>query len=175
MVQSVELVLDERLDVLVREEWELLVAADLPSQGRHTGASNAPHVTLGVADTIDPVAERALARIDYGAGLAVRLGGLLVFGGRTSVLSRVVVPTAHLMITHAAVASALDEAPGRPSTMRPGAWTPHVTLARRLDPAQLAAALRVLAERPKELDGTIRCGRRWDGDARSTWDVPAGR
>ena len=62
-----------------------------------------------------------------------------------------------------------------PSASCPGAWTPHVTLARRLDPAQLAAALRVLAERPREIDGTIRCGRRWDGDARVTWDVPTGR
>jgi 2'-5' RNA ligase len=172
MVQSVELVLDAALDDQVREEWLLLLAADLPSQARHTGASNAPHVTLGVADRIDAAAERALGHVDYGSGLALRLGGLLVFSGRTSVLARAVVPTSHLLVTHAAVDSALGDVPGRPGTTRPGSWTPHVTLARRLDRAQLAAALTALASRPRELRGTIRCGRRWDSDSRTTWDVP---
>jgi 2'-5' RNA ligase len=130
-------------------------------------------VTLGVADRIDAAAERALSMVDYGAGLPLRLGGLLVFGGRTSVLSRAVVPTSQLLATHAAVQSALDEVPGRPGTTRPGRWTPHVTLARRLGPDELAAALTVLAERPRELVGTTRSGRRWDSDSRTTWDVPA--
>lgn len=173
MVQSVELVLDPILDGEVRDEWELLLAAGLPSQKRHTGASNAPHVTLGVADRIDGQAERGLAEVDYCAGLSVRLGGLLVFGGRTSVLSRAVVPTQHLLAAHAAVDAALGELPGRPDTTRPGAWTPHVTLARRLDPDQVFAALRLLGARPRELTGTIRCGRRWDSDSRMTWDLAA--
>jgi 2'-5' RNA ligase len=173
MVHSVELVLDAALDDQVRDEWQLLLDADLPSQARHTGASNAPHVTLGVADHIDAAAERALAHVDYGAGLALRLGGLLVFGGRTSVLARAVVPTSHLLATHAAVDLALGDVAGRPDTTRPGSWTPHVTLARRLDRAQLAAALAALAARPRELTGTIRCGRRWDSGSRTTWDVPA--
>ncbi|KAA1380161.1 2'-5' RNA ligase family protein [Aeromicrobium fastidiosum] len=168
MVQSVELVLDEGLDARVREEWAALRDAGLPSQARHTGASNAPHVTVGVADLVDAEGEAALAGIDYGPDSPLRLGGLLVFGGRTSVLSRAVVPTAGLIATHLAVQAALDGAPGRPDTTRPGAWTPHVTLARRLDPDQLAAALSVLADRPRELVGTIRGARRWDGDARAT-------
>ncbi len=171
MVQSVELVLDARLDAAVREEWALLVEAGLPSQGRHTGASNAPHVTLGVADVVDEGSEKALAAVDYGAGAPLWLGGLLVFTGRTSVLSRLVVPSAQLLATHQAVAEAMDGLPGRPPSTAPGAWTPHVTLARRLDAEQLAAALSLLAQRPRELDGAVRCGRRWDGDARATWDV----
>ncbi|RYJ05522.1 MAG: hypothetical protein EON52_11120 [Actinomycetales bacterium] len=61
--------------------------------------------------------------------------------------------------------------PGQPPTTAPGAWTPHVTLARRLDPAQLAAAFAALAERPRELEGSIAVARRWDGDARRTWDL----
>ena len=172
MVQSVELVLDEALDVLVRDEWDALRDAGLPSQARHTGASNAPHVTIGVADLVE--VEAALAAVDYGAGSPLRLGGLLVFGGRRSVLSRVVVPSAGLIATHLAVQAALDGAPGRPDTTRPGAWTPHVTLARRLDRDQLAAALEVLADRPRELAGTIRGARRWDSDARATWAVGTG-
>ncbi|MCL8250871.1 2'-5' RNA ligase family protein [Aeromicrobium fastidiosum] len=171
MVQSVELVLDARLDAGVREEWALLLEAGLPSQARHTGASNAPHVTLGVAGTVDESAERALADVDYGSGEPLRLGGLLVFPGRTSVVSRAVVPTAGLLEIHRSVDAALEGLPGRPPTTAPGAWTPHVTLARRLDAGQLAAALALLADRPRELVGTIRCGRRWDADARATWDV----
>jgi 2'-5' RNA ligase len=172
MVQSVELVLDADLDSQVREEWTLLREAGLPSQAAHTGSSNAPHVTLGVADRVDGQVERELASVDYGAGHLVRLGGLLVFSGRTSVLSRAVVPSADLLATHLAVVGAMGAMPGCPPTMQPGAWTPHVTLARRLDSAQLAAAVALLAARARELTGTIRCGRRWDSDAGRAWDVP---
>ncbi|MET0467327.1 MAG: 2'-5' RNA ligase family protein [Aeromicrobium sp.] len=171
MVQSVELVLDERLDALVREEWDVLSTAGLPSQARHTGPSNAPHITLGVADRMDDAAELALADVDHGIGGAVRLGGLLVFQGRTAVLSRAVVPTEALLRTHRAVQAALADAPGRPVSTAPDRWTPHVTLARRLDDAQLAAALSLLAARPRELVGSVRAARRWDGDGRVTWDV----
>lgn len=171
MVQSVELLLDDALDQAVRAEWAVLLDADLPSQARHTGASNAPHVTLGVADVVDDVAEEALRSVDHGIGDAVRLGGLLVFPGRTVVLSRAVVPSESLLRTHRAVHDALVGMPGQPSTVAPGAWTPHVTLARRLDPVQLSAALTALADRPRELVGTIAAARRWDGDARRTWDL----
>lgn len=172
MVQAVELVLDDDLDALVREEWRLLVDAGLPSQGRHTGASNAPHVTIGVAGALDDHAERALDAAVLGRGSPLRLGGLLVFSGRTAVLSRIVVPSSALLAAHAAVDLALDGMPDRPGTMAPGSWTPHVTLARRLDAEQLASALAVLADRPRELVGSIRCARRWDGEARVAWELP---
>jgi 2'-5' RNA ligase len=149
MVQSIELVLDGALDRLVREEWRALLEADLPSQGRHTGPSNAPHVTLGVAEHLTSGIEDALERLDYGVGEPLRLGGLLVFGGRTSILSRVVVPSAGLIRAHRDVQSALGDLAGGRRTLEPGRWTPHVTLARRLDADQLAAALALLAERPR--------------------------
>ncbi|RYJ01821.1 MAG: 2'-5' RNA ligase family protein, partial [Actinomycetales bacterium] len=151
MVQSVELVLDEALDQAVRAEWAALLDAGLPSQARHTGPSNAPHVTLGVADEVGDEAEEALRSVVYGVGDPVRLGGLLVFPGRTAVLSRAVVPSASLLRTHRSVQECLAGMPGRPPTTAPGAWTPHVTLARRLDLAQLAAAFAALGERPREL------------------------
>ncbi len=169
MVQSVELVLDEELDRLVREEWELLVAAGLPSQARHTGESNAPHVTLGVADEV--IDESALAAVDYGIGSRLLLGGLLVFPGRTFVLSRAVVPSLHLLRSHRGVQEAMAGLPGRPPHLGPDGWTPHVTLARRLDGAQLGAAMAVLAGRPRELAGTVRAARRWDSEARRTWEL----
>ena len=171
MIQTVELVLDHDLDRAVRDEWQLLRDADLPSQARHTGPSNAPHITVAVADAIDDSAENALRSIDAATGGRIRLGGLLVFTGRRFVLSRSVVPTEALLRTHRAVQDALGGAPGRPDTTAVDGWTPHVTLARRLDPDQLATALALLADRPRELVGTIRAVRRWDADARATWDV----
>jgi 2'-5' RNA ligase len=171
MIQTVELVLDDDLDRAVRDEWELLREAGLPSQARHTGPSNAPHVTLAVADEIDDVTESALRSVGLVVGGDIRLGGLLVFPGRRFVLSRSVVPTGALLRTHRAVQDAIGGAPGRPDTTAVDGWTPHVTLARRLDPDQLAAAVSLLADRPRELVGTIRAVRRWDADARATWDV----
>jgi 2'-5' RNA ligase len=173
MVQTVELVLDEHLDRSVRDEWELLREAGLPSQARHTGPSNAPHVTLAVAEAVDDDVEQALRAVDHAIGATLRLGGLLVFPGRRFVLSRVVVPSEPLLRTHRAVQAAMDGVPGRPDSTAVDGWTPHVTLARRLDAEQLAVALGLLADRPRELVGTIRAVRRWDADARATWDVSA--
>jgi 2'-5' RNA ligase len=87
------------------------------------------------------------------------------------VLSRAVVPSAALLHTHHAVQAALRNSQGRPDNTAPDAWTPHVTLARRLDAGQLSAAIAVLAERPGELVGTIGGARRWDADARRSWDL----
>lgn len=173
MVQTVELVLDGPLDELVRQEWAALLVADLPSQARHTGASNAPHITLGVADGVDTGAENALREVTYGIGEPLLLGGLLIFPGRRFVLARAVVPSVGLLQVHQAVQVAMRTSPGRPDTTSPGRWTPHVTLARRLDAGQLAAALAVLADRPRELAGTVGGARRWDGDARETRDLTA--
>jgi len=39
VAQSVELLLDEASDSLVRDQWARLAAAGLPSQARHLGAS----------------------------------------------------------------------------------------------------------------------------------------
>ncbi|MCD9199906.1 2'-5' RNA ligase family protein [Aeromicrobium wangtongii] len=173
MVQSVELVLDAGLDQLVREEWALLLAARLPSQARHTGESNAPHVTLGLASVVTPAAEEALRSVPGPAGMTVRLGGWLVFSGRRHVLARAVVPSADLLSLHAQVTTAMDGLPDQPSTTTPGRWTPHVTLARRLTTDQLARALDRLVGRPRQPEGTVAGLRRWDGEARVAWGIGA--
>mgnify|MGYP000157915916 CR=1 FL=1 len=48
MVQSAELLLDSGLDTAVRREWAALSDAGLPSQNRHRGESNRPHITVSV-------------------------------------------------------------------------------------------------------------------------------
>ncbi|QGG42886.1 2'-5' RNA ligase family protein [Aeromicrobium yanjiei] len=173
MVQSVEIVLDEGLDGLVREEWAALLDAGLPSQARHTGESNAPHITLGLASAVTPAVEQALHGLAAPRDMAIRLGGWLVFSGRRHVLARAVVPSAELLSLHAQVAQAMKGLPDQPSTTAPGRWTPHVTLARRLAPEALALALEVLGGRPRHLEGGLGSLRRWDGDARVTWHLGA--
>ena len=170
VAQSVELLLDDELDAAVRREWRLLLDAGPPSQARHTGESNAPHVTVGVATSVTEAADAALAPVHPTTGPDICLGGHLVFGGERFVLSRLVVPSADLLAIHHQVHEAWNGMPGLPGTMRPGRWTPHVTLARWLDPTQLAAALEVLRHEPRELVGKVGALRRWDPETRTTWE-----
>lgn len=192
MVQSVELLLDDGSEAAVRAQWRLLLEAGLPSQARHTGASNRPHVTLTARDAIPDGVEQALAAAVGPLPLPLTLGGLLLFPGRRCVLARLVVPSSRLLRAQLAVAAVLDGA-GAPSSrgahFHAGRWTPHVTLARGLTGEQVAAALALLV--PESLDtrhsvqtrhsspiaGTDTAGaafavRRWDGDARRGWELP---
>lgn len=168
MVQSVELLLDARLEAMVRHEWESLVEAGVSRRLRRGGAPAVPHVTVGVAASIPAQVEDALHAIDHGFGLDLRLGGLLLLGGRSSVLVRLVVPSAALLELQATVWEALRTCPGVPDTMAPGRWTPHVTLARRVDSSDLATAVDVLGGRTSAA-GFVAGMRRWDGDARRAW------
>jgi len=173
MVQSVELLLDEASDDAVRDQWQRLLDAGLPSQARHTAASNAPHVTLAARRQIDAEVEPALRAAVRVLPLPLRLGGLACFGRSRLVLVRIAVPSELLLRLQAAVAGALGPDPDDPAatgTLAPGRWTPHVTLARRLAPEQVGAAVQVLGGVP-ERDGVAVGCRRWDGDARREWPL----
>jgi len=170
----VELLLAPGLDAVVRGQWDLLAHAGLPSQARHTGPTNAPHVTLAVAEAFADDVERALPAAVATLPLPVRLGGLVVFGApRRRVLARLVVPGRDLLDLHAAVWAAVARCPGVSEFSRPGHWTPHVTLARGLDDAGVAAALTALATVAAS-DGTATTARRWDPHARRAWEIGAG-
>ena len=157
MVRSVELVLDPGSDAAVRGAWAALVDADLPSLGRHTAPSNAPHVTL-VAGTDLPVPDDVPEPPS-----TLRLGGLLLFpaGPGRSVLARAVVVDPDLQAFHSAVHRLV---PGGVETSLPGAWSPHVTFARRVRDADLGRAVDVLRAVP--LPDALRVGglRHWDGE-----------
>ena len=91
----------------------------------------------------------------------------MVFGGSPFTLVRLVVPTPELLATQAEVHRLClpHLIPGPADNTLPGRWTPHVTLARRVDTAQLAL---VLTNRrlTRELSGRVVGVRRWDGDQR---------
>lgn len=167
MVQTVELLPDDATDAVVRAQWEALAAAGLPSQGRHAGATNRPHVTLAVCAAIPASVEPRLAGAVAALPAPLRLGGLVVLGDRRRVLARLVVPTAELLTLHAEVAGVLDGCPGQRDLLAPGRWTAHVTLARGLREDQLGAGLAVCAG--QEVDGFAVAARRYDGDSRTAW------
>ncbi|MBY6411265.1 2'-5' RNA ligase family protein [Rhodococcus sp. BP-252] len=169
MVQSVELLLDDELDDAVRREWQLLFDAGLPSQARHRGASNRPHVTLAVADDFTDLDAR-IGTLPVPL-FPIRLGPLVVFRGRHATLARLVIPSAELLDAHTAVASLVGTARGvRPHTA-PGHWTPHVTLARRMTDDELGSAIELLHSEPGILVGETSALRRWDGDGKVEWLV----
>lgn len=168
-IVSLELVFDDESDAAMREEWDALAAADLPSQARHTGESNRPHITLLVRPSLPDLDAAPLADA---LPLGMTLGAPVLFGaGRTRVIARSVVPSAALVDLHARVhdlAGAGDDA----DHTRPGAWTPHVTLARRVALDGVGDALRVLSERAP-LERSVRAVgiRRWETATKTVSEV----
>lgn len=188
MAHSLELLLDEPSDQQVRAEWAALAAAGLPHQGRIASTTNRPHATLVAASRIDALADPTLAGVAMRLPVDMRLGAPIVFGGGSrATLARLVVPSTELLSVHAQVfrlsaefvasgpagdsASSVNQ--GAFAHTAPGRWTPHVTLARRMDPEQLARALDVLDLRA-EIVGEFTALRRWDPDE-GTDVVLAGR
>ena len=170
-MHSVEGLLDADTDAQVRREWTVLADTGLPSQSKHQGATNAPHVTLSVAGAVPDFVEERLVRALAGmVPVPMRLGPLVVMGSRRYVLARLLVPSADLLRLQATVAAAMVGAPDVPDQVRPARWTPHVTIARGLGSRQVGEALAVLG-RARAFDGTIESLRRWDPDAGRAWSL----
>jgi 2'-5' RNA ligase len=170
-LHAVEGLLDATTDTEVRREWTALAEAGLPSQAKHQGATNAPHVTLALGGALPDYVETRIARtLETMEPVPIRLGSLLVMGSRRFVLARLVVPTAELLRLHQSLAAAMTGAPDVPDQVRPGRWTPHVTIARGLGSRQVGEALAVLG-RARPLEGLIASVRRWDPDTGRTWRV----
>lgn len=170
MVQSVELLLDEQLEGAVRAQWEQLAAAGLRSLGTAGGGTqHRPHITVGVAAEIYPRVEKQLPRLVAEAlPLRIRLGGLVVFGAGSLVLARLVTVSTPLLAVHRSVDHLLGQCPGTPSHMGDGAWTPHVTLARRMTAPDVGRAIELLANR-RDTTGEAVAARRWDGVEKREW------
>lgn len=168
MVHSVELVLDRGTEAAVRNAWESLRAEGIPAQS----PAARPHVTLVVAERIDPAVIPALAPVLERLPVRCRIGGALVFGRSAAVLARSVVPSAELLDLHATVCrvSADYLAPRPMPHTEPGEWAPHITLGRRIPADGLAAALR-LAGDPAELVGEFVGLRYWDGNAKREFPI----
>ncbi len=167
-MQSVELLLDAVTDATVRRHWQALSDAGLPSQGDIPEQTNRPHVTLGVAQHFPGTVERELPALAASLPVPVSLGALIVFGSRRYIVARQVVVTAELLALQAAAANLIERYFPLLDHLAPGHWTPHVTLARRLDPEQVGRALTALGVMD-EMAGSSDRLRRWDGQARAEW------
>jgi hypothetical protein len=168
MVQSVELVFDPDTEAAVRHIWDGLAESGVPSQA----PASRPHVTLAVAEKIDPAVDALLADLTGRFPFPCRVGAPLLFGRSKAVLARLVVPTTELLEVHAEVhrVCVAHLRPGPMPHTLPGQWTGHVTLARRVGGAQLGRALRI-AQRPPEMTGSFVGLRRWDGGKRLEFPI----
>jgi 2'-5' RNA ligase len=163
MVHSLELLLDPHTEAAIRRVWE-----NLSDAGLHSPApTSRPHMTLAVADRISPEVDAALRPLAQRFPISCVVGAPMLFGRSPLILVRHVVPSTELLSLHAEVARVclpyLDPGPV-PNTLA-GQWTPHVTLARRVEPSQLVA---VIGRRGVTRDITARVVglRRWDGNKR---------
>lgn len=158
-MRSIELTFDEESDAAVRAEWARLADADLPSLASHTAPSNSPHATLAAGADL-----AFLKPMDWGAlPLEVEFGGILLFPAAKGrfVLARSLAVTGALLALHRTLHEAVGGAVDR---TLPGRWSPHVTLARRLSPDQVAGALRVLGDIRSAVCTEARL---WDGPTKT--------
>ena len=164
MVHSIELVFDPDTEAAVRRIWADLAGAGIPSQA----PASRPHVTLAVAERIDPEVDELLRPVSKRLPLDAAIGAPVLFGRANVVFARLVVPTSELLALHAEVHRLCHPhlEPGPMSNSVPDHWTAHVTMARRVGGAQLGRALRI-AGRPSQIDGRFAGLRRWDGNKRA--------
>lgn len=168
MAHSVELLFDPDTEATLRRIWDDLAAADLPSRmpaGRR-------HVTVAVAERISPDVDELLRPIAQRLPVRCEVGAPLLFGHSNAVLARLIVPTAELLELHADVLRVCGPhlLPGPLPHSLPGQWTAHVTLARRVESAQVGPVLQI-AGQPTEIAGHLAGLRRWDGTERVEYPI----
>lgn len=157
---ALELIFDDLDDRDVRSLWGLLEEAGLVSSARHQGPTHRPHLTVVSGARPQPRILALAARI-WAPLLPVSLprDGLIALGTRRPALAAALQAPRPARQARERVAAQWPEADSRP-------WTPHVTLASRLTPEQLAQAEQVLAE-PFTSDAWLAVGLRW-------WDPDQG-
>jgi hypothetical protein len=163
MVHSIELLLDVDTESAIRHGWKALSDAGLRSPSQ----SSRPHVSMIVADGISPDVDDKLRAVLHRVPLPCVIGAPMVFGRSPFILVRSVVPSMELLqlqadvnricLTYLTPAAAPNTAVGQ--------WTPHVTLARRVDASQLSRALTIRGT-TRDIRGSVVGLRRWDGNKR---------
>ncbi|WP_296602845.1 hypothetical protein [Nocardioides sp.] len=155
-LHALELVPDDEGQEAVRRDWQLLRDLGLPSQLDHPGSTNAPHVTVVSAPELpDAALDVAHARLGSLLPVRARAAGLLLLGGDRLTIARAV------DIDDDVVRRVLAVRVQVPDRQHVG-WLPHVTLARRVDRADVQRAIDVLGHDDVVL--TLTELRRWDPD-----------
>lgn len=164
MVHSIELLLDSDTESAIQSVWQTL-----SDKGLHSPSpASRPHVTMVVADRISADVDEQLRPVLERLTLPCVVGAPMVFGRSPFVLVRVVVPSTDLLELQAHVAGVCAPyvAPEAALNTAVGQWTPHITLARRVDPSQLSRALSI-RKVTRDIRGSIVGLRRWDGNKRT--------
>lgn len=150
MVHSIELLLDERAEAAIREQWELLAAAGLPTEHRsRCGAERRPHITLIACEQIPADTAGSLSpQLDAALPLPAVIGAPMIFGtahGRRPalLLVRQLLPSRALLQLQQEVVAGCP--PAVDDHFAAGHWAPHITLGRRFRPEQIGQALQVLS------------------------------
>lgn len=163
MVHSVELLLDPQSESAIRKIWDQLSGMGL----RSPRPDSRPHVTLVVSEHLPLAVDALLGPLCGRLPVGCVVGAPMLFGSASLILVRLVVPSAQLLEIHreAHRICAPHATPRLADNSAPGRWTPHVTLARRVDPAELA---RVMTNRRigRDIDARVVGLRHWDGTRR---------
>lgn len=172
MVHSIELLLDEDTEAAMRRVWDDLAEAGVRSLATSTSPSNRPHVTVTVASQLDGGVDEALTPTLQRLPLTCQIGAPMVFGRGPFILVRLLVPSIPLLDLHAEVHRVCLPymCSGPLPHARPGCWTPHLTLARRLPAGQLGTALSLRGV-GRECGGRLVGLRHWDGDSRREYFI----
>jgi hypothetical protein len=156
-MHALELLPDDAGCDVVRRDWQALRDAGLPSQLDHRGATNSPHVTVLAAPALDGDDElRATELVAPLLPAQVRASGIALLGGTRVSLVRV------LDVPDPLVRVVLDLRSQVRDVQHVG-WLPHITLARRVDRADVGRAVEVLGHEDVVL--TLASLRRWDPDS----------
>ena len=145
MAQAIEMFFDTHADAAVRDLWQRLAAAGLPSLATLTHRQHRPHVSLTVTESLDQADLSPLRSVLAQHHPALHLTVLGTFPGSQGVLFLGAAVTEGLLTLHARAHRALA---GQPVThwpsYLPGRWVPHCTLAQGLGKEEIAGAFRLL-------------------------------
>jgi 2'-5' RNA ligase len=142
VVAAIELYFDDEADRRIRALWDALEADDVPSLRNLTLRRHRPHLSMAVADALDPAAvTRALDGLAPAPPLRLSFQYAGQFVGRVLWLGPS--PTAQLLAHQTAVWNRLTGA-GIPlwELYAPGSWVPHTTLSMRVPAPMLTTAVR---------------------------------
>jgi 2'-5' RNA ligase len=147
MAHALEVLFDASTEAVIKDLWARLESAAVPSLASRTHRRHRPHVSLAVADRIEPKLEGLGERL-AATYLDITLYSPAVFP-RAGVLYLSVVPTLALLRLHQEVHTTLgDGIVGPRDGYSVGAWVPHCTLGQDLTRAQLVRGIELLYDQP---------------------------
>lgn len=152
MAYLFEAYLDPDADARVRRLWDVLKERGISDSNLRNDST--PHLTLLTVESLDVDAARAaLGLVARLPAFSLPLRGLAFFPGERATLYLPVTPSTDLLDLQRACVGAARAAGANPRDDR--AWTPHVSLARRLPPVALPGAVGVLHDQELAIEARI--------------------